>query len=224
MTKDLLVDVPLCNAICDGYIDAIVSIAVGIDDNVVRCQNAPPLVIHCSFRPLHESETTSRKDFLSIRKLNGEGTPTETKTILGWFVCSRNFRIYLPLHKRILWCNDIDIILKPKQHITGKQMELTLGCLNHVAYILPHTRYFLNRIRHFVYRCQKYGPQLLDNSTKLDLILWKRLLSKAADQGVSINLITYTIFDEHIDTDASEKGLGGFNPRTGMWWRYELPN
>ena len=69
------------------------------DDWVERAQNAPPLAIHTMFRPATSSDPLPRADAISERKLRGEGTSDELKTILGWEVDTRSFRMRLPEQK-----------------------------------------------------------------------------------------------------------------------------
>ena len=88
---------------------------------------------------------------------------------------------------------------------------------------MPNGRFFLNRLHRLLLRCQKYGPQLLSVMERNDAILWMKMLTQASQVGVSINQITYVKHDEIIFTDACETGLGGYNPRTGKGWRFQLP-
>ena len=91
-----------------------------------------------------------------------------------------------------------------------------------MGFILPHVRYFLNRLRCLLNNCSKYGAQPWSPSAKANVILWKDFLLQA-ENGISINLISYSSYDTIIFTDACELGLGGFNPHTGHVWRYKLP-
>lgn len=52
-------------------------------------------------------------------------------------------------------------MLKPVTRVKTKEVESTIGRLNHVGYIMPQGRYFLNKIRHLQTRCEKYGPRKL---------------------------------------------------------------
>ena len=47
---------------------------------------------------------------------------------------------------------------------------------------------------------------------------------KTSNQGISIDLLTFTDWTQAIYTDACEHGIGGFNPQTGKAWRLELPH
>ena len=69
----------------------------------------------------------------------------------------------------------------------------------------------------------KFGPQPVPAAVRADLKLWKEILLHATTTGVSINNITFTIYDHIIYTDACEFGIGGYNPQTGRAWRHHLP-
>ena len=164
-----------------------------------------------------------RADPLSLRKLEGDGTPSERKLVLGWLLDTREFKIYLPMDKAIGWIAEIKEILAPDMKVKTKQIESTIGRLNHVGYILPQGRYFLNRIRYLQKRCEKYGPQKISKLERKDFELWIEFLENASQVGVNLNLISFTKPDCKIYTDASSHGMGGYNKESGLAWRYELP-
>ena len=99
-----------------------------------------------------------------------------------------------------------------------------IGKLNHAAFLIPHARYFLNNMRKLLYNCEKYGSQHINETTKEDFKLWKTILLNVSENGVNINLLTFTEWDHAIYTDASEHGIGGFNPEIGRGWRFQLPS
>ena len=220
--RELSVYIPNRVATADGYIDDCLTAAVDINDNVLRGQEAPPIIIHSLFRPLDKNEPIKRDDNISDKKLKGEGQPSEIKTMLGWIINTRSMRVYLPEDKAKAWSNDIEAILKSNR-IVHKDLESTIGRLNHVGYILPTGRYFLNRLRHLLFRCEKYGKQQLQQWEVSDLKLWLKMLHRASTQGVSTNNLTFTSVTTYLITDACEHGIGGFNIHTGQAWRYSLP-
>ena len=219
----LAVHVPLRTAFCDGYIDDFLSAGLDQNDEVARSQEAPTLAVHTIFRPLQDKEPIERDDPISIRKLSGEGIPSEKKIMLGWLLCTRSLRIYLPQDKELAWTLDINRMLKAET-VNTKELESIVGRFNHIGYILPIARYFLNRLRHLLTRCQRFGKQKMKDWEINDLNLWKDFLSHATNIGVSFNHIAFTKHNETILTDASEYGIGGYNPFTGEAWRFCLPN
>ena len=103
---------PFHPAVADGYIDDIITLMLAGDDWVKRGQNAAPLAVHTLFRPATGTDPLLRPDAISEAKLRGEGTPDERKTVLGWFINTRTFRIYLPTDKATEWTKDLRSILR----------------------------------------------------------------------------------------------------------------
>ena len=220
--KELDVDIPLREIVVDGYIDDSITIVLNRNDNLKKDQNAIPLIVDAFMRPTSTNEIVERKEGIQLVKLQGEGTPSERKIVLGWLLDSRELKIHLPLDKGICWVNDINDIIVPEIRVKSKQMETMIGRLNHIGYVLPHARYFLNRIRRLQKRCEKYGPQKVSKAERNDLILWKDYIHQASQIGISLNLIAFTKVDTTIYTDASSHGMGGYNPTSGMAWRIKL--
>ena len=219
----LMVDVPVREISFDGYIDDIIAVALDCDDNVRRSQETVPLAVHSIYRPIATNEHLTRDDPLSLRKLSGDGTPSERKTILGWSVCTRSFRVFLPDDKARFWIREISDMLDCNKRIPTKSLERLIGKLNHLGFILPHARYFLNRIRYMFLNSQKHGPQHIGERVRNDLLLWRNYIQHASHIGVSINLIIFGKWTTRLCTDASEIGLGGYKTSTGAAWRWKLP-
>ena len=49
------------------------------------------------------------------------------------------------------------------------------------------------------------------------------MTAHASQSGINLNQISYTKEDAVIYTDASGRGLGGYNPQTGQAWRFKIP-
>jgi hypothetical protein len=208
-------------AIADGYIDDVITVVLDIGDWVAKAANAAPLAIDSLFRPLDLKDPLPRNDPVSIRKLKGEGTPSERKIVLGWVVDSRKFRIYLPEDKGRAWMEELDEMLG-METIGTEVLERTIGRLNHAGYVIPQGRFFLNRLRQMLQRCKRYGPQKPPVSTMEDVKLWKSLLRMVVEKGVDINSVTFTEPTEVCISDTCEFGIGGYD-MSGFAWRYELP-
>ena len=219
--RKLFVPVPFHWAVADGYIDDIITVILDHANWITKGQNAAPLAVHTVFRPTDPNDPLPRADVTSIPKLDGEGTPDEVKTVLGWLLNTRLFRIYLPKLKARDWIHDIKTILRNKR-VDSVTLESTIGRLNHAAHIIPQARYFLNRIRQLLDRCKKYGAQTPNKQERKDLQLWIGFLQKVSTKGIDINNITFTEPTGTTISDACEHGLGGFNS-DGLAWRYELP-
>ena len=222
-TVPLLVKFPLRERYCDGYIDDGILLAVDKNNNVKKCQKALPIATDVVMRPLATTENEAGDPSIQYRKLKGEGTPSERRRVLGWILCTRTLRVYLPPEKAIYWIQQINTILSMDK-IKKKDLESLIGKLNHVGFILPHSRYFLNRLRHLFFLAQKFGPQPINNRVREDLKLWINFLESSAQLGTSMNLIVFAKWSIRICTDACEHGIGGWNPITKKGWRIKLPN
>ena len=219
--RPLFVKVSFFWAMADGYIDDIITIVLDVGSWLQKAVNAAPLIIHSLFRPTDTKDPLPRNESISMRKLKGEGTPDETKIILGWKVDTRRFRIHLPAEKSVEWMQDIRSILG-RTTVSTKVLESTIGRLNHAGYIIPQGRYFLNRLRHLLAKCKKMGPQPIPQSAHDDLHLWLKIIHCVSRKGVNINNITFTEPTEICISDACEHGIGGYN-MSGKAWRFQLP-
>jgi len=220
--KPLDVYIPSRDSFCDGYIDDFLSVGLDKNDNLAKSQQAPTIAVHAIFRPVANNEPIPRDEPISIKKLKGEGVPSEQKVMLGWLLCTRKCRIYLPVDKQKAW--NLDIVNMLQEGTTNsKQLESMVGRFNHVGFIIPTARYFINRLRHLLFRCEKYGKQTIKKWESDDLKLWQYFLRKSAEDGISFNNICFTKYNIKTLTDASEYGLGGFNTETGSAWRFQLP-
>jgi hypothetical protein len=206
---------------CDGYIDDLVTVAVDKNDNLRKAQNAGPIAVHALFRPVNLTDKIPRDDAVSQRKLSGEGTPCEQKVVLGWLLCTRSFRVFLPVEKAHDWLSTLRLIVELRT-VDADTIEQVIGRLNHTGYILSTGRYFINRFRHLHKRCVKFGTQHLNNSEMEDVKLWIDILLFLSDKGVSINNISFVQATVRLWTDASEHGIGGHDDH-GVGWRLELP-
>jgi hypothetical protein len=180
-----------------------------------------PFVIYLLGRPVHEQEKAYREDLLSLTKFIAEATPAECKTILGWDIDTRRLLISLPTPKYTAWCHDIERLLtEPK--VATKDLEITIGRLNHAGFIIPLARHFLSRLRTALFAAQHRRWTTLRQPQQDDLRLWLRFLRSAHD-GISLNLISCRRPTRLLRTDACLHGIGGYSLNTGTAWRWELP-
>ena len=191
-----------------------------INDNVKRIQHAVALSVHTIFRPKGD-DILPRKNPLSEKKLQGEGAPSEQKTVLGWDINARRFRVRLPVYKYIAWSNDVKQLMKIRS-TTYDTIKSILGRLTHTATIFYPGRFFLDRIWALEPRCEKFGQQKISTEELKDLELWTNFLEHITTTGVSINNITFTNYDIICWSDASEHGLGGYTS-TGLAFSYAIP-
>ena len=145
--------------------------------------------MHTVGRPVHPKEPIPRKDLLCFRKLYGEGSLEEIKTVTGWGIDTRRFLVYLTDDKEQAWSHSIrDIIDKGISNY--KDIESLIGRLNHCGYIIPSARHFLHPIRNILVKSNTKRNIHITDLEKTYLHLWQRFLTYA-NSGISINNIVY---------------------------------
>ena len=219
--RPLMVEVPDHDLMCDGYVDDGIMFGIESKENNMKLAHAGPLVAEAIFRVAGEEFDYNRDPALSATKLAAELLPNTSKTVLGWIIDTTAFRIFLPIEKCLDWSKDIKDLLS-KGMVETKELESTIGRLNHAGHILPLARYFLPRLRYRLKMCKEWGKQKLAKWDEEDLHLWLIFLRRAAQEGVSINNITFTTPTHVGTTDACETGMGGYLD-DGTAWRYHLP-
>ena len=221
----LQVHLPPRDIVADNFIDDIFMAGIDIDQNCLRVTHAVPLALECLFNPPSEADATQRAEIINKVKHMAEGLPSEIKTVLGWSINTRTFRVYLTKHKMTDWTIDITNTIHHKQ-CTKALLETMIGRFNHVGVIIHIARYFLTRLR---YRLQQHQHSHKQKLIKLapwdiqDLVLWKYHITHLHHKGVSINNICFTNPSSTTFSDACEWGLGGFTTQ-GHAWRYKLPS
>jgi hypothetical protein len=113
------------------------------------------------------------------------------------------------------------MLIKSNTKIDHATLATTVGRLNHVAHIIPQGRHFLNRIRNDEQKADKHRSTKVKPETKQDLKLWLKLL-QYAQNGISLNTIIFRAPTSISISDASETGMGGYNPLTGKMWRHKF--
>jgi hypothetical protein len=129
----------------DIYIDDTIAITPDLPGNTERIMAAVPLAIRTFTRPLDANDEIPRNDIISLKKFQAEARLEETKTVLGWVLNTQTLQISLPIDKYQKWTTDINnMISNPR--VCAKQLESTLGRLNHIANIISIMRHFLGRL------------------------------------------------------------------------------
>ena len=215
---------PNCKGGVDGYIDDGGTAVLASPSNwgmVLRARQAVAMAIFLIFRPLAGLfEPIERPDPASIRKMKAEGGLAELITYLGWLIDTRRFIVALPIDKWVAWSANIREI-KAKRTVSYQEISTLIGRLNHVCFIIPDARHFMSNLRRME-KIAKYNLKVHLTSTCLDdLDLWLEFLNSAKD-GISINRIVFRSPTLISLSDASEQGIGGYSPSTGIGWRYEF--
>ncbi|KAI2499833.1 hypothetical protein MHU86_14650 [Fragilaria crotonensis] len=197
----------------------------GSVDKMKKSAAAIPLALHLVGRPCDPEvkETFPRDDILAIPKFLAEAKPSERKMILGWIVDTRRFVVALPHDKHMSWTQAVDRMLTHRHaFVTTRDLETTLGRFSHAAYVIPYARHFMGRLYKACERSKQAGKARLTKPQLDDLILWKAFLQKAS-RGISINRLVCRWPTRIVRVDACPQGIGGYCLKSGLAWRYQLP-
>ena len=171
---------------------------------------AAPLAIFVVAQDIHSDEHITRENLMCMHKMKAEGGLEEEKVILGWHFDTRRMLISLPDNKFIAWTKQINDILEDGR-VKAEDLEVLIGRLNHTAQIIPLARHYLSRLRHALSKAKnKWIYILFSKWFKNDLQLWIKFLEMAND-GISLNLLTFRQLTNLYRTDSYKLGLGGFN-------------
>jgi hypothetical protein len=204
------------------YLDDFITIFLDLEPMIWRGARVSLLLLHVLGRPLHTHEPIARDDLLSFEKTVAEGTPEETKVILGWLINTRTLTLSLPEDKRASWSHSITQLLTAKT-VSLEDIETTIGRLNHAAYVIPTARAFLCHLRRLERHLQhRRKPAKLDPEQFEELSAWLTFLHQA-NKGFSINLLTFREPTVLLRADACEHGIGGYSLHSGRAWRFQLP-
>jgi hypothetical protein len=205
------------------YLDNLFGVFLARDEE--KAEAVLPLALHLAGRPVDERapESFPRDNFLAASKFLAEAKASERKTILGWDVNTRSFKVSLPADKRMNWVNKLRRLrFLPGGRAHAKELETTIGRLNHAAYVVPNSRPFLGRLYRASERAQACGSVKLSDSQVADLQLWEVFLEAAA-KGVSINRLVFWWPTRIVCVDACPQGMGGYGLQSGIAWRLLLP-
>ena len=179
--------------------------------------------MHVTSRPHagNSEEPISRRNILSLPKLLAEGTPDERQIVLGWLIDTHLLLILLPKDKFSTWMADLLRFIR-RQRCSHEELDTLIGRLNHTAAIIPLSRHFLGRLRERIDREAFRKATITFSQDEIkDLMLWKRLLVKAAD-GISLNLVVARSPSRVCWSDACPFGMGGYSA-SGRAWRIRIP-
>ena len=210
--RELIVDVPIdpCG-FADVYIDDTTGLTVDLPGtlNADRLKAAIPLAIEVAARPNNVNEPIPREPMVAQDKLKAEGGLAKLKVILGWLFNFRALTVSLPEHKHIAWSGEIQSMLD-RRRTTKKALELTIGRLGHVGFVIPWVFHFLSRLRTLLRRAQNRQTIALNEECKDDLVLMLKLLKKAKG-GIDMNLLGFRSPDRIYYSDSCPAGLGGYS-------------
>jgi len=208
----------------DCFVDDIVCVFLGTEENLRREGHAVPLAAYSVSRPHQgdEKEPIQRRPILSPEKLEAEGRPSEVMIVLGWEVNTRRLSVSLPESKYVAWESDLAEAIK-NRGISSGELESLIGRLNHASFLVPLSRHFLGEVRKRIKRGRWASKRKIRLSKEelADLVLWQGFLRKARN-GISMNLLTIRMPTAIGWSDSCPFGLGGFT-LDGRAWRLKIP-
>ena len=221
-SRDMSVYIPLAkHGKTDVYVDDLITIGHDEDENIDRITKAPITVIDAIADNHIPHKSIPRDDLVAEEKTKAERAAEEVKVCLGWILDTRRLLVRLPDHKNIGWKSQIQEMLDSKS-VGWKDLASILGRLENVAQVLVVLGHFLSNIRHLEILASEKGHNVrLNQRVREDLKLAQKFLNQA-NEGVSMNLLTFRKPDIFYICDASEYGLGGFSSH-GRAWTYTIP-
>ena len=221
-SRELIVSLPIeDHGKSDVFIDDLISVAVDLNNNLKRLSAAPCTVIHAVAHEAESGSHVKRDNMIADDKNDAEGAPEESKICLGWLLDTRKLLVSLPFHKATAWSNQIENMMLQKS-VSEKLLASVLGRLENIATIMPMMGHFFNNIRFLQTKADQGKHNVsLTRRAKEDLKLCLKFIHRA-QQGVSMNLLTFRSPNIVHIGDASEHGLGSFASH-GRAWRFIIP-
>ena len=220
--RELSVDIPIKSlSKADVFVDDVITVGADIDDTLEKITKAPITVLDAIADDAILDCDILRDDLLSDDKTRVEGAPEEIKICLGWTLNTRSLLVSLPDHKKIGWSQQIEVLLTHNT-ANGKELSSILGRLENIAQIVTMFGHFLSNIRALEILANAKGHNVRLNQRARDDLRLAQCFIKRANQGMSMNLLTFRIPDIVYICDASEYGLGGFATH-GRAWTYQIP-
>jgi hypothetical protein len=84
--------------------------------------------------------------------------------MLGWTMNTQGLLFILPTNKFDAWLEDM-VAMSTNGKTTFGDLETTVGCLNHAAYVIPLAQHFLSRLRS---RLMHRKPKAQENHTLME--------------------------------------------------------
>jgi hypothetical protein len=175
--RELIVDVPIDpRGLADVYIHKTTGLTVDLPGtlNANRLKAAIPLAIEVAARPNDVNKPIPREPMVAQHKLKAEGGLAKLKVILGWLFNFRGLTVSLPKHKHIAWSGEIQSMLD-RRRTTKKALELTIGRLGHIGFVIPWVFHFLSHLRTLLRRAQNRQTIALNKECKDDSVLMMKL-------------------------------------------------
>ena len=148
-------------------------------------------------------------------KLRAKAGPVESKVILGWDFDFSQLMISLLENKFVAWTTNVSQLLS-NGTTTAKELEATIGCMGHLALVVPGVHNFLSCLRDLQQMAAHRRSIKISETCRNDLILMIRFL-KIAKQGIDMNLIAFCRPTHVYWSDSCPLGLGGYSEESFAW-------
>ncbi len=103
-----------------------------------------------------------------------------------------------------------------------KPLELTIGCMGHVGFVILWVYYFLSRLRWLPTQAQNKRTISINKKCVWNLELMQGILDKAK-QGIDMNLLAFRLPDRIYYSNSCPAGLRGYSDQ-GHAWRFKVPD
>jgi hypothetical protein len=145
MGRESIIDIPVnSRGYADVYIDNTTGLTI-VDlprtGNANRLEAAIPLAIKVAAQPNNINEPIPWEPMVTQEKLKAEGGLAETKIILGWHFNFCTHTVTLPKQKHIACSSKIWTLIADGR-MTKKALELTIGQLGNVGFVIPWVFHF----------------------------------------------------------------------------------
>ncbi len=153
-------------------------------------------------------------------KLKSEALLKEQKIILGWLIDFCQLLIRLPKNKFVAWSEAIRKMIKDET-LTAKEIKTNIGRLIHLGLAIPFIHHFMSQLRDLHTTAKRRRSIKINYECLKDLEMFQVFL-KIANDGISLNSISFKRPTHIYRSDLCPAGLGGYIDR-GWAWRWYLP-
>ena len=151
--------------------------------------------------------------------------PSQQQTILGWFFDTVSLSISLPRTKQDQYFREVVRLLKRKR-IKFSELKSICGKLRRASVVVFCGNAYVRGLEEAVCYCNRsnfknFHHLRINKQMKYDLLMWSEFLSRNSTfSSISIPFLlkSPSAGDIHVWTDASGKGMGGFDS-LGHWWQ-----
>ena len=230
-----LPSVPSALAYIDVFVDDFIACAQGRNRGR-QVRRILFQAIDSVFRPLEESDPSTRREPISMKKLlQGDCSWGTIKTILGWIINTVTQTIHLPAHRQERLAEILAEIPKSQKRISIKRWHRVLGELRSMSLALPGSRALFSQMQHAL-TTQKGARVALNKGVHQALDDFRWLLNDIASRPTRIAEVVPLNSSAEGHHDASGTGAGGvwfpsshLNPRgkfdhKPILWRYKWPD